>query len=143
LTSLQSPHTMSVMEDKQIEPSAWNHCRGEVEQVLGKHLDEESWYVLQSLPVAVGSELLWHLRAFHPQLPTTGGTISFHPIRSLPSTGAEDQVCPLCGGPLPQVLTAQATQRFHCELCAISMRLLLDYPILYERSLEALSASER
>jgi hypothetical protein len=110
--------------------------------VLGKALDEESWHVLLSLPVAVGPELLWRLKAFHAQLPTTGGIISFHSIRSLPSTGAQDQVCPLCGDPLPQVLTAQATQRFHCELCAISMRLLLGYPVLYERSREALQTLE-
>jgi hypothetical protein len=131
------------MKDEQTVPSAWDHYRGQVEQVLGKQLPEESWHVLQSLPVAVGPELLWRLQAFHPQLPTRGGTISFHAIRPLPSTETQDQVCPLCGDPLPQVLTAQAARRFHCELCAISMRLLLDYPILYERSLEALSASER
>jgi len=119
-------------------PSAWNHYRSQVEQVLGKALDEESWHVLQSLPVAIGPELLWRLKAFHLQLPPTGGTISFHSIRSLPSTEAQDQVCPLCGDPLSQVLTAQATQRFRCELCAVSARLLLGYPVLYERSLEAL-----
>ena len=110
--------------------------------MLGKQLDEESWHVLQSLPVAIGPELLWRLRAFHLQLPTTGGTISFNSIRSLPSTGVQDPVCPLCGDPLPQILTAQATQRFHCEFCAISMRLLLGYPVLFERSREALSALE-
>jgi len=75
---------MPAMKDEQIEPSVWSHYRGEVEQVLSKQLDEESWHVLQSLPVAVGPELLWRLRAFHPQLAVAGGTISFHPIRSLP-----------------------------------------------------------
>ena len=49
---------MPPMKDEQTEPSAWSHYRGQVEQVLGKPLDEESWHVLQSLPVAVGPELL-------------------------------------------------------------------------------------
>ncbi len=133
---------MLALKDTQTEPSAWNHYRNEVEQVLGKPLDEGTWLVLQSLPVTVCPLPLWCLQALHSQLPPTGGTIFFHSIRSLPSDGRQKQVCPLCGDPLPPVLTAQATQRFHCELCAISMRLLLDYPILYERSLEALSASE-
>jgi len=56
------------MKDEQTEPLAWNHYRSEVEQVLGKTLDEESWHVLLSLPVAVGPELLWRLKAFHAQL---------------------------------------------------------------------------
>ena len=134
---------MPTMEDEQTEQSAWSHYRSEMEQVLGKRLPEESWHVLLSLPAAVGPELLWRLKAFHPQLPATGGTIFFHSIRSLPSTGAQQgQVCTLCGDPLPQVLTAQSTQRFRCELCAIATRILLGSPILYERSLEALPTLE-
>ena len=133
---------MSAMNDEQTEPSVWSHYRDGVERELGKRLLEESWHVLQSLPVAVGPQLLWRLKAFHLQLPPTGGTISFHSIRSLPSTEAQDQVCPLCGDPLSQVLTAQATQRFRCELCAVSVRLLLGYPVLYKRSREALPALE-
>ena len=133
---------MPAMKDEQTEPSAWSHYRGEAEQALDKALDEESWHVFLRLPAAVAPELLWRLKAFHAQLPTTGGTIFFHSIRSHPSSGAQDQVCTLCGDPLPQVLTAQSTQRFRCELCAIAARLLLGYPVLYERSREALPALE-
>ena len=142
MTYPQSSPTMPAMKDEQTEPLAWNHYRSEVEQVLGKTLDEESWHVLLSLPVAVGPELLWRLKAFHAQLPAAGGTIFFHSMRSHPSPGAQDQVCTLCGDPLPQVLAAQSTQRFRCELCAIAARLLLGYPILYERSREALPTLE-
>src|SRR5437773_1003729 len=61
LTCPQSSPTMPAMKDEQTEPSVWSHYRSEVEQVLGKRLPEESWLVLQSLPVAVGPELLWRV----------------------------------------------------------------------------------
>lgn len=94
---------------------------------------------MQSLPASAAPTLLWRLRAFHEQLPASGSTILFQPIRPQPSPDKEqDRRCDLCGDPLPHTLTAHATQRFRCEWCAIALRFLLGYPVLYEGSREAL-----
>jgi hypothetical protein len=125
----------------QTDPSAWNHYRGDLAQILGETPAEEHWQALQSLPASIAPELLWRLRALHDQLPPAqAGIISFHPIHTPSSPEAQERVCGLCGGPLPQTLVAEATQRFRCELCAIAARLLLGYPILYEGSRESLPA---
>jgi hypothetical protein len=130
--------TMPAMNAPPNDTSRWDHYRSDLEHTLSRALDEESLQALQSLPVSVGPELFWRLNTLHAQMPSTGGTISFNPIRTHPSPGAQDQACGLCGDPFSQILTAQSTQRFRCELCAIAARLLLGYPVLYERSRESL-----
>lgn len=120
------------------EPTEWELQRGGIERIREKQLSEETWSTLQELPAAVAPEVSWRLRALQIQLPAAGSTIHFQAIRPLPSSGEEPgRNCDLCGDHLPQTLT---TQRFRCELCAIALRILLDYPVLYKGSRESLPA---
>ena len=127
------------MTDTQTVFQDWDHYHSDLAQLLGATLNEVTWQALLSLPASIAPELLWRLRALYGQLPTSQATpIYFQSIRTPPLPAAQEQICGLCGGPLPQSLAAQATQRFRCELCAIAARLLLGYPLLYPGSLEAL-----
>ena len=134
---------MPTMTDMQTVLPDWDHYHSDLAQILGEGLDEVSWQAFLGLPAFLAPELLWRLLALHDQLPTSQATpIYFHAIRTPPTPAAQEQICGLCGGALPQSLAAQATQRFRCELCAIAARLLLGYPLLYPGSLEALPTQE-